>query len=180
MCGFNFNINQTKNEATWNFKVPIHILLSAKILVAGGDFPLEIIDLINPKLKPDIVENEIGDIFGATGGILQNKIVLCGGNDNAARNVSIIGLPNYDFKMIVPRIHATSVVLNKSNIWVTGGVDPNHPSNGFETSTEIISLNEPPVLGPDLPFPAYCHSMILVNPTTIYLIGGIHDDDGKT
>ena len=84
MCGFNFNINQTKNEATWNFKVPIHILLSAKILVAGGDFPLEIIDLINPKLKPDIVENEIGDIFGATGGILQNKIVLCGGNDNAA------------------------------------------------------------------------------------------------
>ena len=81
--------------------------------------------------------------------------------------------------MIVPRIHATSVVLNKSKIWVTGGVDPNHPSNGFETSTEIISLNEPPVLGPDLPFPAFCHSMILVNPTTIYLIGGILLD-GKT
>ena len=149
-------------------------------MVAGGDFPLEIIDLINTKLKTDIVENEIGMIYGATGGILQNKIVFCGGDDDVARNVTIIGLPNYDFKMIVPRICATSVVLNKSKIWVTGGVDPNRVDlNRLEKSTEIISLNEPPVLGPDLPFTAFCHSMILVNPTTIYLIGGMILD-GKT
>ena len=149
-------------------------------MVAGGDIPLEIIDLINPKLKSDIVENENGNIYGATGGILQNKIVLCGGHDNednVSNQIKIIGLPNYESKMTVPRMHARSIVLNKSQIWVTGGVDPNHPSNGFETSTEIISLNEPPVLGPDLPFAAYCHSMILVNPTTIYLIGGIVHDD---
>ena len=162
-------------------------------MVAGGDIPLEIIDLINPKLKSDIVENEIGDIDGATGCILQNKIVLCGGQDNednVSNQIKIIGLPNYDSKMIVPRMHARSIVLNKSQIWVTGGVDPNHLSHlgpgrplalshHVPDSTEIISLNEPPVLGPDLPFPAFCHSMILVNPTTIYLIGGILLD-GKT
>ena len=153
-------------------------------MVAGGDIPLEIIDLINPKLKSDIVENENGNIYGATGGILQNKIVLCGGHDNednVSNQIKIIGLPNYDSKMTVPRMHARSIVLNKSQIWVTGGVDPipNHLSHHGPdialplNSTEIISLNEPPVPGPDLPFAAYCHSMILVNPTTIYLIGGI-------
>ena len=159
-------------------------MISAKILVAGGNFPLEIIDLINPKLKSDIVENEIGDIDGATGCILQNKIVLCGGQDNednVSNQIKIIGLPNCNFKMIVPRLNATSVVLNKSKIWVTGGVDPNHLQT-TEKSTEIISLNEPPVLGPDLPFIAYNHSMILVNTKTIYLIGGIqgNSQDGKT
>ena len=148
-------------------------MISAKILVAGGDFPLEIIDLINPKLKSDIVENEIGDIDGATGCILQNKIVLCGGQDNednVSNQIKIIGLPNYDSKMIVPRIDARSIVLNKSQIWVTGGELDNRKS------TEIISLNEPPVPGPDLPFRAFDHSMILVNPTTIYLIGGVPFD----
>ena len=139
-------------------------------MVAGGDIPLEIIDLINPKLKSDIVENENGNIYGATGGILQNKIVLCGGHDNednVSNQIKIIGLPNYDSKMTVPRMHARSIVLNKSQIWVTGGELDNRKS------TEIISLNEPPVPGPDLPFRAFDHSMILVNPTTIYLIGGI-------
>ena len=145
-------------------------------MVAGGDIPLEIIDLINPKSKSDIVENENGNIYGATGGILQNKIVLCGGHDkedNVSNQIKIIGLPNYDSKMTVPRMHARSIVLNKSQIWVTGGVDPNHVPDIALNSTEIISLNEPPVPGPDLPFAAFCHSMILVNPTTIYLIGGI-------
>ena len=61
-------------------------MISAKILVAGGNFPLEIIDLINPKLKSDIVENENGNLEGATGGILQNKIVLCGSHDDVGKD----------------------------------------------------------------------------------------------
>ena len=150
-------------------------------MVAGGDIPLEIIDLINPKLKSDIVENENGNIFGATGGILQNKIVLCGIHDdvgNFSNQIKIIGLPNCNFKMNVPRIHARSVVLNKSKIWLSGGAN-----NWIACkSTEIISLNQPPVPGPDLPFRVFAHSMMLVNPTTIFLIGGIQGDslDGKT
>ena len=46
------------------------VLLSAKILVAGGFHPLEIIDLINTKFKYDIVvdENENEMKAGATGG----------------------------------------------------------------------------------------------------------------
>ena len=101
-------------------------------MVVGGDFLLEIIDLINPKLKSDIVENENVNLEGATGGIIQNKMVLCGSHDDVEKisnQIKIIGLPNYDSKMIVPRMHARSIVLNKSQIWVTGGVDPNHLSH---------------------------------------------------
>ena len=42
----------------------------------------------------------------------------------------------------------------------------------MEKSTEIISLNQSPVPGPDLPFTVKGHSMVLVDRTTIYLIGG--------
>ena len=66
------------------------VLLSAKILVVGGysiskggrNPPLEIIDLINTKLKSDIVVDENGSRrWGATGGILQNLPLICGGYD---------------------------------------------------------------------------------------------------
>merc|ERR1712020_649587 len=43
-------------------------------------------------------------------------------------------------------------------------------------STEMISLDQPPVPGPDLPFTVAYHSMVLVDPTTIYLIGGGQND----
>ena len=62
----------------------------------------------------------------------------------------------------------SSVVLNESKIWFTGGWS----SNGSVNSTESISLDQPPVPGPDLPFRVFGHSMVLVDPTTIYLIGG--------
>ena len=63
----------------------------------------------------------------------------------------------------------SSVVLNESKIWVTGGLTNN---GTMEKSTEIISLDQPPVPGPDLPFTVNDHTMVLVDPTTIYLIGG--------
>ena len=66
-----------------------------------------------------------------------------------------------------------SVVLNESKIWITGGVSNN---GNVEKSTEIISLDQPLVPGPDLPFTVFAHSMVLVDPTTIYLIGGWQND----
>ena len=63
------------------------VLLSAKILVVGGwaegdsrNPPLEIIDLINTKLKSDIVVDENGSRVSATGGNLQNQPLICGGH----------------------------------------------------------------------------------------------------
>ena len=159
-------------------------------MVAGGgrDLPLEIIDLINSKLTSDIVVDENGSKLGATGGILQNQLLICGGHDgrsyyNGTRNVSIIGMPSHGFEMMIPRNHTSSIVLNESKIWVTGG---NCDFGGKYTlhqqyykSTEIISLDQPTVSGPDLPFTVWGHSMVLVDPTTIYLIGGFQNDDSS-
>ena len=158
------------------------LLLSAKILVVGGwsqegkNPPLEIIDLINTKSKSDIVEDKNGSRGGATGGILQDQLLICGGhgsNGNSARNISIIREPNYCGKMIYPRRYMSSVVLNESIIWATGGMS----NNGQLKSTEIVSFDQPVVPGPDLKFTVSHHSMVLVNPRTIYLLGGYQDGE---
>ena len=146
-------------------------IFSAKILVVGGRPYLEIIDLINPKLKSDIIFYKNGSRFSSTGAILQNNLLIFGGNENNkdTKNVSVIGMPNgWSNNMMIPRSMMSSVVLNESKIWITGGFINN---DGLK-STEIFSLDQPPIPGPDLPFKVYDHSMVLVNPSTIYLIGG--------
>ena len=82
-------------------------------------------------------------------------------------------MPNHGFEMMIPRDYMSSVLLNESKIWVTGGWS----NNGSEKSTEIISLDQPPVAGPNFPFTVREHSMVLVNPTTIYLIGGFQNGE---
>ena len=109
------------------------MLLSAKILVVGG-YPkcspaLEIIDLINTKLKSVNVLDLNGVREGATGGILQNQLLICGGSGlpdfNSTTKVSFIGMPNKGLEMMIPRTYMSSVVLNESKIWVTGGLSYN-------------------------------------------------------
>ena len=144
--------------------------------------PLEIIDLIDTTSKPIIVIDTTGSRKGAIGGILQNKPVICGGYDTDIKtipNYSIIGMSNNDFKMMSPRDFSASIALNESKIWVTGGYSIHFgKSNRYITSTtEIISLDQPPVAGPNFPFTVREHSMVLVNPTTIYLIGGFQNGE---
>ena len=165
----------------------MNVLLSGKILVAGGFTErdrnissLEIIDLINTKLKSDIVVDVNGSRGGATGGILQNQPLICGGHDddgdfNIKTNVLLIGMPNNGFEMMIPRTRISSVVLNESIMWITGGLTGSFDGNELK-STEFFSFDRPPVQGPDLQFTVYCHSMVLLNPTTIYLIGGFQND----
>ena len=153
-------------------------IFSAKILVVGGAIGrpyLEIIDLINPKLKSEIMIYKNGSRVSATGAILQNHLLIFGGleNNKDTKNVSVIGMPNgWSNNMMIPRSMMSSVVLNESKIWITGGFVNN---DGLK-STEIFSLDQPSVPGPDLPFKVYDHSMVLVNSSTIYLIGGCIGD----
>ena len=89
-----------------------------------------------------------------------------------------MAMPRNDFEMMIPRMTMSSIVLNESNIWITGGISifrKNGNNNPGYNSTEIISLDQPPVQGSDLPFKVRDHSMVLVNPTTIYLIGGFQN-----
>ena len=141
--------------------------------------PLEIIDLINTKSKPFIVvEENSRPRDRAIGEILQNQPLICGGgfySPNYSDNkISVIGMPNqHCFEMMIPsREDMSGVVLNETKIWITGGGCYNALSI---RSTEIVSLDQPPIAGPDLPFTVKGHSMVLVDPTMIYLIGGIQN-----
>ena len=74
--------------------------------------------------------------------------------------------------MLEKRYNTSSVQLNENTLWVTGG-------NGRweEKTTEFISLDEPPVKGPDLPLAITAHSMVKVDSKTIYIIGGRHGQE---
>ena len=169
---------QKKSQAC----ICVCVLISVKILVVEGNPTrrnLEIIGFINKKSNIAANEyqghfsrwkglDEYGSRVGVTDAILQTQPLIC-----------IIGIPNHSFDMMMPaRIKMSSVVLNESKIWVTGGLF----NNGSVKSTEIISLDQPPVPGPDLPFTVCHHSMVLADPTTIYLIGGYqnHQSSNKT
>ena len=105
-------------------------LLPVKILVVGAEscensLEIEIIDLSNPNMKPiNIRAAESVSNHGATGGILQHHPLICGGSnmfDEITSDIFIIGMPNHCIEMIMPRLNASSIVLNESNLWVTGG-----------------------------------------------------------
>ena len=102
----------------------------------------EIVDLSdkNKFQCPDWVDYPIYG-YGATGGLVDQVPVICGGNSkdgyrNDCYNVTaneavLLG------KMKEEREFAASVVLNNSVLWVTGGKGV----RGFLSSTEFIHLN---------------------------------------
>ena len=131
---------------------------------------VEIIDLINPRLQCKF-ESESAARIGAVGGILENQLVMCGGfNDewNVLEDGVILG-SNKKFQLIEGRKYASSVALDQTRHWITGGMNDKYMDL---ESTEIISLDQPPEKGPKLPFTVTYHSMVQVNSKTIYLIGG--------
>ena len=60
-------------------------------------------------------------------------------------------------------------------LWIVGGW--NRDFNDL-ASTEFISFeNQPPIMGPDLPFTIRCHCMIRYDENSIYLIGGKQNNE---
>ena len=147
-------------------------------MIAGGRDHLhgfasnvvEIIDLLNPVFKytwNDVRAARIGSI----GGIVQNQSLICGGYDQNSKifNNGIILQSNEELQLIEGRIFASSIVLNETRLWVSGGIGEkwNHMN-----SSEYISLDQPPEDGPELPFTVSSHCMVQVDSKSIYLIGG--------
>ena len=139
-------------------------------MIAGGTGPLgvsnivEIIDLLNPAFKckwNDVRAARAGSI----GGIVQNKLLICGGNSQNSFNNGIILRSNEELQLIEGRRYASSVVLNETRLWVCGGKD-------HKSSSEFISLDQPPENGPKLSFNVSHHCMVQVDSKSIYLIGG--------
>ena len=155
-------------------------MLLANVIIAGGMNEqnkarnrVEIIDLVNPKLKHTWVDERAARCL-PFGGILQNKPLLFGGCDINYKNLkdgisfgSSVEIYEYE---IEDRRCASSVVLNQTRLWVTGGVDEIWE---HKKSSQFLSLNQSPEKGPELPFTVNLHCMVQVDSETIYLIGGV-------
>ena len=67
------------------------------------------------------------------------------------------------------RTNSSGLVVDKTKLWLSGG---GIKGQNYSTSTEFISVDKPPVKGPELPFICSNITMVQVDPKTIYLIGG--------
>ena len=77
-------------------------------------------------------------VIGATGGLLQNLPIVCGGfNYGTSQDCVVIGQPEMEMKMIEKRYDAASVALDQSTLWIVGGW--NGHLNDLR-STEFIKL----------------------------------------
>ena len=137
---------------------------------------VEVIDLVNPQFQRKFIELRLSG-YGArdntflhanVGGLLKNSPVVCGYNGSI--NCFVLGNPNIIApKLLENRPNASSVVLDDSKIWITGG---------FHTrkTTEFFSLDQETINGPELPITISGHCMVQVDAQTIYIIGG---DEGN-
>ena len=138
----------------------------------------EIVDFLNSNAKYELLANNMPKVSAATGGLLQNTPIVCGGqnkmdgNWNVFQDCVVIGQPEMEMKMIEKREFAASVALDQSTLWIVGGEDEH--LNDLK-STEFIKLGQPSVKGPDLPFSICFHSMIQYDEKSIYIIGGVQN-----
>ena len=114
----------------------------------------EVIDLANPDSKCDPLPEYPIQIFGATGGLLQDTSpIVCGGFDGSdlgriSQCYIVDGnetLQTIDLNIY--RWNSASVLLDKNTLWITGGYE-------FESvlhSTEFVKLDQSTAIaGPDL------------------------------
>ena len=113
----------------------------------------EVIDIIDPKNKCHPLKNFPIQASFATGGLLQNKApVICGGYTGNIKDSNLKCFiidksmsSNHSIDLLYERTGSASVVLNNSQLWITGG-DPRGPYPS-QTSSEFVSLTKPTELG---------------------------------
>jgi hypothetical protein len=128
----------------------------------------EVIDLDDPSNICQNLEDYPIVVDGAVGGFLnQGDPLVCGGYP--ATNVChVVNQPGQSSEMLEERAYSTSLTLNSSHLWVTGG---NNVNEVLQTS-EFVSIGQTSVQGPDLPYPVHSHCLVGVNSSTAQLCGG--------
>jgi hypothetical protein len=131
-------------------------------------FKSEVIDLDDASnICQDLEDYPIG-VHGAVGGLLnQGDPLVCGGYPTT--NVChVVNQPGQSSEMLEERLYSASLTLNSSHLWVTGGIN----GNGYLQTSEFVSIGQPSVQGPDLPYAVYGHCLVGVNSSTALLCGG--------
>jgi hypothetical protein len=108
-------------------------------------------------------------IFGATGGLIGDTVIICGGYDGSSVDecYSLTSEKATLFTHIsVGRDGAASIVINDNTLWVTGGYNGDRLA-----STEYVTVTGT-MLGHDLPMALVGHAMVAINSTCFMVIGG--------
>ena len=106
-------------------------------------------------------------IVGATGGIIGNTIMICGGGNSDECYSLTSQEATLVTHMSVERRYASSIVLDETTLWVTGG----NGYAGFLSSTENVTMAGT-TPGPDMPMALLNHAMAAINRTMSMVIGG--------
>ena len=107
------------------------------------------------------------DVFAAAGGVIRDVVVICGGGDASTEFNECYSLNGQAATVIThmsaKRQYAASLVIDKTKLWITGGV--------YLASSEYITLEgiEP---GPELPTMLDSHALVAIDNTLSMLIGG--------
>ena len=116
---------------------------NSKLLVTTGyEFEngrkSEILDLLNPDVVCEDLNDFRYDVRYATGGIIDNDtIIVCGGEDSSGYKLdscSSLDGSVQDLKLIHPRYASSSIVYNDL-LWVTGGWPETRTSEFVEIGT---------------------------------------------
>jgi hypothetical protein len=128
----------------------------------------EVIDLEDPSNICQNLEDYPNGVYGAVGGFLnQGDPLVCGGSPYT-KVCHVVNQPGQSSEMLEERSESASLTLNSSHLWVTGGKN----GNGFLQTSEFVSIGQPSVQGPDLPYAVAGHCLVGVNSSTALLCGG--------
>jgi hypothetical protein len=151
--------------------------VSGKVLVTTGQptsnsVKSEVIDLEDASnICQDLEDYPIG-VGGAVGGLLnQGDPLVCGGFNGGFRYTNVcyvVNQPGQSSEMLEKRAWSASLTLNRTHLWITGG----RYGNGLLQTSEFVSIGQPSVKGPDLPYVVYGHCLVEVNSSTALLCGG--------
>ena len=108
----------------------------------------------------------------ATGGVIQDTVVICGGGVEGEAFDECYSLNGRKASLVThmsaKRVYAASLVINKTSLWITGG---GNFDSGYLDTSEFITL-EGSRPGPHLPIPVIAHALVAINGTCSMLIGG--------
>ena len=170
--------------------------LCSKILVISG--------YQNTNYRDDVVKTEVIDledqtntcqnlpdfpvqIHGATAGLIEvlgrNAALVCGGTyflELEPRCYAIFEDATTVIGMSIHRAYGSSVIINNTNLWITGGLTY---GTSLETlyqslsSTEVIDAQyKTHTPGPKLPQKLYSHCALSINQKEVMILGGYQGD----
>ena len=154
--------------------MPYNFAASTRIMVTSGNSSVtEVIDITDETKKC----NNLGDfpvlVGWATGGLVDGKPIICGGQDDATHTYKQECYIFEDNAWILltslnePRSQAGSTVLNGDHLWITGGESP----GTYIKTSEKIWANGTVLSGPELPSALNAHCMVNLHNGSVLILG---------